>query len=256
MSTKPTLAHDLALALDPAQLMHACGLTPDPWQQDMLRSTADRRLLLASRQSGKSATTACLALHTALYQPDSLVLLLSPSLRQSQELFKKVQGAYRVLHNPPPLAAESALRYEFVHGSRILALPGLENTVRGYSGVDLLIVDEAACVADDLYFAIRPMLAVSHGRLVALSTPFGKRGWFHHEYMEGQGWERIMITAYDCPRIRQEFLAEEQRSMPAMVFAAEYLCEFTDTQDNVFAYADIKAAISADVQPLFPEGVA
>ena len=25
------------------------------------------------------------------------------------------------------------------------------------------------------------MLAVSHGRLVALSTPFGKRGWFFQE---------------------------------------------------------------------------
>jgi hypothetical protein len=60
----------------------------------------------------------------------------------------------------------------------------------------------------DLYYAVRPMLAVSGGRLVALSTPFGKRGWFHHEYEEGQGWERIKITAYDCPRISPAFLEE------------------------------------------------
>src|SRR5262245_42621813 len=146
MTTATALASDLALALDPARLMAACGLPPDPWQRDMLRSTASRQLLLASRQSGKSATTACLALHTALYQPGSLILLLSPSLRQSQELFKKVQDAYRTLGNPAPLAAESALRYELANGSRVLALPGIEGTVRGYSGVDLLVIDEAARV--------------------------------------------------------------------------------------------------------------
>jgi hypothetical protein len=253
MATNVTLAHDLALALDPARMMAACGLTPDSWQEALLRSAASRILLLCSRQSGKSSTCALLALHQALYQPGSLILLLSPSLRQSQELFKKVQTLYRVLGATAPLAAESALRYEFVNGSRIVALPGIEANVRGYSGVNLLVIDEAARVLDDLYYSVRPMLAVSGGRLVALSTPFGKRGWFHHEYMHGQDWERVRITAFDCPRISRKFLAEEQRSMPAMVFAAEYMTEFTDTEDSVFAYADVKAAITPDVQPLFPD---
>jgi hypothetical protein len=255
MPTKATLAHDLALALDPSRLMAACGLTPDPWQEALLRSAAPRILLLCSRQSGKSTVTALLALHQAIYQPESLILLLSPSLRQSQELFKKVQTVYRLLNVPAPLAAESALRYEFVNGSRMVALPGIEANVRGYSGVGLLVIDEAARVLDDLYYSVRPMLAVSGGRLVALSTPWGKRGWFHHEYKHGDGWERVTVTAEHCPRISPAFLAEEQRSMPAMVFAAEYLCEFTDTQDNVFSYADVKAAITPDVEPLFSEGL-
>jgi hypothetical protein len=231
-------------------------LTPDPWQEALLRSPASRILLLCSRQSGKSTVTALLALHQAIYQPDSLILLLSPSLRQSQELFKKVQTVYRVLNVPTPLAAESALRYEFMNGSRMIALPGIEANVRGYSGVNLLVIDEAARVLDDLYYSVRPMLAVSGGRLMALSTPFGKRGWFHHEYTHGHDWERVRITAFDCPRITREFLAEEQRSMPAMVFAAEYMTEFTDTEDSVFAYDDVKAAITPDVQPLFSEGFA
>src|SRR5207245_11315659 len=114
--------------------------------------------------------------HTALYQPRSLVLLLSPSLRQSAELFKKVIGAYRTLDVTVPTEAESALRLELVNSSRIVSLPGTESTIRGYSGVRLLIIDEAARVPDDLYYSVRPMLAVSGGRLVALSTPFGKRG--------------------------------------------------------------------------------
>jgi len=115
-------------------------------------------------------------------------------------------------------------------------------------------VDEAARVPDDLYFAVRPMLAVSGGRLIALSTPFGKRGWFWREWGEGQGWERHKITAAECPRISPEFLEEERRSMPAAWFAAEYMCEFTEAVDNVFSFDQIAAAVTDEVEPLFGVG--
>jgi hypothetical protein len=133
----------------------------------------------------------------------------------------QVQTCYRLLPTPAPLEAESALRFEFSNGSRVLALPGIEGTVRGYSGVNLLVIDEAARVADDLYYSVRPMLAVSGGRLIALSTPWGKRGWFFQEWTGEGDWARFTITAHDCPRISPAFLAEERRSMPAMVYASE-----------------------------------
>jgi len=142
------LARDLALALDRAELSRAVSLPPDPWQAEVLRSEAPRILLNCSRQSGKSTTTAVLAVHTALYQPGSLVLLLSPSLRQSQELFKKALAVYRAVDQPPPTVEESALRIEFSQGSRIVSLPGKEQTIRGFSGVKLLAIDEAARVPD------------------------------------------------------------------------------------------------------------
>jgi len=185
------LASDLCYALDPALLMEQIGLSPDPWQQTLLRSSAKRQILLCCRQSGKSTTTAVLALHEALYSPPALVLLLSPSLRQSQELFRKVIATYKGIDNPVPSTLESALRLELANGSRIISLPGKEETVRGFSGVSLIVVDEASRVANELYFSVRPMLAVSGGRLVCLSTPFGKRGFFFEEWENGGGWERI-----------------------------------------------------------------
>ena len=63
------IAADLAVGLDPVLLAERCGLDPDPWQADVLRSGAQRMLLNASRQSGKSTTVALLNVHTALY-PD------------------------------------------------------------------------------------------------------------------------------------------------------------------------------------------
>ena len=54
------------------------------------------------------------------------------------------------------------------------------------------------------------MLAVSGGRLIALSTPFGKRGWFHAAWRSAEDWDRVKVTAEQCPRISAEFLVEER----------------------------------------------
>jgi hypothetical protein len=227
------------------------GIAPDPWQRDVLRSTAPRMLLNCSRQSGKSTVTGILATHTALYEPGSLTLLLSPSLRQSGELFRKCLDVYRAAGRPVPADAENALSLELETGSRILSLPGREGTVRGFSGARLLVVDEAARVPDELYFAIRPMLAVSRGRLIALSTPFGTRGWWYEAWRSERAWERYEVPATECPRISPAFLEEERQSMGEWWYQQEYFCRFLDAQDAVFRHEDILAALSPDVRPLF-----
>jgi Terminase large subunit, T4likevirus-type, N-terminal len=214
-------------------------------------------LLLCSRQAGKSTTAAGLALGEALLTPKATVLLLSPSERQSGELFRKARDLYHGLGRPIPAIRQTALQLELANGSRLVALPGKEGTVRGFSEVRLLVIDEAARVMDSLYYSVRPMLAVSQGRLVALSTPFGQRGWFHVEWTGPGAWARVRVTADQVPRITKEFLAEERRALGDRWFRQEYECSFESTVDAVFDYADIQAALSADVKPLFgPGGVA
>ncbi len=247
-----SIAADLATALDAVLLAQRAGITPDPWQATVLRSRSPRLLLNCSRQSGKSTTTGVLAVHTALYQPGALVLLLSPSLRQSQELFKKCLDVYRVAGRPVPADAESALRLELANGSRIVSLPGTEVSVRGFSAVRLLVIDEAARVDDALYTSVRPMLAVGAGRLVAMSTPFGKRGWWHREWTEGgPAWQRVEVPASMCPRIPPAFLDEERRALGPWWYRQEYECQFSDTTDSLFGADEVRAAITSDIAPLF-----
>jgi len=230
--------------LDAVGLMRQAGMEPDPWQAQVLREAGNRTLLNCCRQSGKSSVAAVLALAEALYESGRLILLLSPSLRQSQELFKKVQDAYHALAHPTPLLGESALRYELVNGSRIIAWPGTEPTIRGYSGVDLLVIDEASRVADELYYAVRPMLAVSGGRLLALSTPWGQRGWWHREWTEGTDWARVEVPATACPRIAPRFLDEERRTLPEAVYQSEYACRFVAAVSGFFDPSDVEAAFT------------
>jgi len=249
----PALAEDLACSLDPVRLAHRLGIEPDPWQIKVLRSTARQLLLNTSRQVGKSTITGVLAAHAALYDPGSPTLILSPSLRQSGLLFAKVKATLRGLGSDfSDLVTDNALSVTLGNGSEIHSLPGKAGTIRGFSGVRLLIVDESAYVADELYRSVRPMLAVSGGRLVLLSTPFGRRGFFFEEAARGgPHWERFTVTYRDCPRMDPEFIEEEKRAL-GIFFAQEYECAFLDTVNALFAGEDIDRAFDNDVQPLFP----
>jgi hypothetical protein len=250
------LRDDLKLALDRVAFAEELGIVPDAWQKEFLRSSSDRVLLNCSRQSGKSTMSAVIALHRALYYPGSLVLCLAPALRQSQELFGKVADFYRELGRPVAPQGERKLSLELENGSRIITLPGSEKTIRGYSGAALLLVDEASRVDDGLYYAIRPMLAVSGGALVMLTTPYGKRGVFYEEWISGVGheWERFEVPASQCPRIPEAFLMEEEESLPPFVYRQEYECSFEETEDQVFTIDLIDRAVTDEVEPLFSAG--
>jgi hypothetical protein len=258
-TTEPTvaeLARALRQALDPSVFgAQALGFQPDPWQHRFLRSSAPRVLLNITRQGGKSTTAAVLALHTALYRPGSLVLLVSPSLRQSGELFRKV-AAFRGKLDPAPVLLENnALSCRFESGSRIVSLPGDESTVRGFSAPALIVEDEAARCDDALYRAVRPMLATTEtGRLILMSTPAGRVGHFWEEWSAGgDAWERVAIPATEVPRISPAFLEAERRSLGSTWYEQEYGCQFLQAVDQVFSPADIARAISGEVVPLFPE---
>ena len=244
------LARDLTRMLEPANVMRDAGMEPDAWQEVVLNSDARRMLLLCSRQSGKSTTCASLAVHQALYDP-GLVLLIAPAQRQSSELFRKVREVYSALDDVPRVTQESAMRLELANGSRIIALPGTEGTIRGYSGAKTVIIDEASRVDNALFAAVRPMLATTQGRFVALTTPYGKRGWFYEAWEYGEGWERTRVAAHDCPRIDPKWLAEERRLVGDWQFRQEYLCEFVDTDEQFFASDLIEAAMSHEVAPLW-----
>ena len=250
----PSLALDLVHSLDPVAFAEdRLGFAPDRWQAGLLRSRRRQVILNCSRQSGKSTAAAILALHTALYTPESLVLLVSPSLRQSKELFGKVTGFLKGLEPTEVLEEDNRLSCALANRSRIVSLPGDQKTIRGFSGPALIVEDEAARVMDETHTAVRPMLAVSQGQLVLMSTPNGKIGHFYEIWREGgQDWERIELPATQCPRISPEFFEQERRVMGPLLFEQEYCGVFHDSAMNVFSGDLIQAAL-VDYFPPFLE---
>jgi hypothetical protein len=100
------------------------GFEPDDWQAELLRSTARQVILCMGRQVGKSTIVAALALHTALYRPGSLILVIAPSQRQSRELFIKIASFLQKLEPPETLEEETKLSLMMSNGSRVVVLPG------------------------------------------------------------------------------------------------------------------------------------
>jgi hypothetical protein len=194
---------------------------------------------------GKSCTAAALALKTVLLSP-SLVLMVAPALRQSAEGFRKVLDLYRGLGSPVQATGVSALRLELMNGSRIVCLPGSERTTRGFSP-NLIVCDEAARVPDDMFVALRPMLAVSKGRMVCLSSAHAKQGWFFEQWTGNETWDRVCIPADQCPRISKEFLEEERRILGSHFYQMEYECVFQASVDSLFDPDDIMAMVDNEL---------
>jgi hypothetical protein len=247
---------ELALAVDPTLVMRRAGLRPDPWQRDLLFDEAGWYLLLCCRQSGKTTALGAMALHAAVTRPRSLCLVLTPSLRQSQEALRRVAEFYHAVHGAPVREDNvTALKVELANGSRVIALPGSDDkTVRVYSAVDLLLCDEAARIPDDLFHATTPMLATSGGRAVLASTPWFRRGYMYQQWRDGgDAWRRVRITADECPRIDRGFLERERRSKPAAWFRQEYHAEWGSTAAALFPRELVDAAVSPEVEAYRPD---
>ena len=206
------------------------GFDPDPVQTELLRSGTKRGLLNCTRQWGKSTVTAILALHFALTHEEATVIVASPSARQSGEFLRKVRGFARRLGERGRGDGDNAISVMLGNGSRVVGLPGKEDTIRGFSNVGLMLIDEAAWVPDELYWALRPMLAASDGGVWLMSTPAGKRGFFYREWSKGEGWERFEVKGWDCPRFSKTYLESERGWMEERVFRQEYECAFTEME--------------------------
>jgi hypothetical protein len=249
---------ELGFALDAHKFaVERLAFEADPRQKVVLQSSAHRMLLNCTRQWGKSTVCGIKALHRALTIPEALVIVAGPAERQSGEFLRKIQMLLHALDIKPRGDGYNSSSLRLPNGSRILGLPGrMHKTIRGFSALSLLIVDEAAQVSDELYAALRPMLATSSGDLWLLSTPYGKQGFFYREWTQGgDRWTRFSVPATECPRIPAEFLEEEREVLGERYFHQEYMCQFYATDDALFEEDAVRRAVSADTAPLFPNGI-
>lgn len=232
-------------------LARRVGFEPGGWQVDALQSEARRVLFNCTRQGGKSSVSAILALHNALYSPGSASLIIAEAERQSKNLLKTIRAFYSALHiGGPRPPYESRTELELPSGSFIVALPGTGGASRSYAAVSLLIVDEAARVESEAVDAATPTQSTVEGaRIVALSSPYGKRGVFYDWWTRGgDEWQRYTAKWHECPWIGKDFIEHERERMSEAAFRQEYECSFEDTEQSAFSYSDIERAFQQNVE--------
>lgn len=230
---------------------------PDAWQVELLESDARQAILNCGRQSGKSTTLSVLAVDTMMRRRNALVLVTSGSMRQSKELLRSLRAVHATLdQGARAVRPDSTVRLQLSNGARAIALPSSAATVRGWAKASMVICDESAYQNDALYRAMRPMLAVSGGKIILASTPFGKRGFFYEAWQSSAEWLKIAIAAEQNPRISPAFLAEERMSMGDAWYSQEYQCAFLENLFAVFSYESVMGALTDDIIPLSMRGAA
>ena len=200
------------------------GLTLDPWQRDVLLSAAPRLLLNATRQSGKRQWPRS-------RPPGRFWRAASPwwSRRRCDSPASCSESSPATL-SPlrPPSGARRMTEVELVSGGLAVSLPGdrpamLRGLSLRHEGPAVLLVDEASRVRDELWATISPMLAAAPAaQQILLSTPAGASGEFHRAWNSGEDWERVQITADQCPRISAEHLAAERIRLGDALYRQEY----------------------------------
>jgi len=240
-----------AASSDPVEFVRTrLGLDPDPKQQEVLRSTSKLGILNCTRQWGKSTIAAAKAVHRAYTNPGCLVVISSPSGRQSAEFVRKAESMLLRLGITPRGDGDNKISLAFPNGSRIVGLPGVDGKLRGFSDCSLLLIDEASRVEDDTFNALTPFLANGHGDLWLMSTPFRKRGFFYTAWRHGgPEWHKIRVPATECPRISRDFL-ERERSTQRGAFDMEYMCEFREEGFSVFSRDLVERAIDPSLKSL------
>ena len=208
----------------------------EPAQEHVLRNAhfKKRIALNCNRQWGKSTIAAILIAHRLFTQPGALVLIIAPAGRQSGEAFLKVKAFLRHLDQPLKSDGINPESIVLPNGSRLVCLPAVDETARGFSSVSLMLFDEASRIDDRIYLAFRPMLAVGQGDLMIISTPQGRQGFFYREMAGLSGrtanqWFRHTGPVTECiPRITTEFI-EDEKSIGDSYFRQEWMCEFLKT---------------------------
>jgi hypothetical protein len=271
---------DTTKAIDPVKYLSSLGLEAFPWQEAALNPTLKRLIILTARQSGKSTIIGGKSIHKAKFYPNSLILIISPAQDQSKELMKKIEEFISRDPDLHDLKNDSAFEKQLHNGSRIVALPGTERSVRGYSGPKMIIVDEASRVEQKTYSATRPMMTGASTELILMSTPFGKQNFFHEEWFYGNRWTKIEVNIpwkvnsdILVPRIKEESfkrkraaqgikgfysprhvleeLEDELDSIGTAWFEQEYCCEFVDPEGTMFGYDAILKATDDELAGYF-----
>ena len=229
------------------------GFGLDPWQRALLIDDHQRLLLCCPRQSGKSTIVAARTAYLMVSRPGIRIVALAPTIRQSAMLAAKTADVLR----DESLVTETATKLVLANSSTLDALPGDQpKTVRGATA-DLVLIDEASRVRDELVVAALPMVAATAGSITMLSTPAGAAGAFFDAWTSDEDeWLRSQVTLADVNHYSEKTIKTMRRRLGERMFSQEFENRFLDAPGALFSAEDINALFSrktADAyEPVIP----
>jgi phage FluMu gp28-like protein len=247
----------ITLPEDPIELVGKLFcFRPYEYQARLLREEKKRIAVRWSRQAGKTTCIALRAITYAITHPNTLTLIVAPSLRQSmitrdrvEDFLTSMPREYRV----GLIEKMQRTTIHFTNGSRIVALPNSPQLLRGYTAHQV-ICDEAAFFKDDqlvFYNVLYPMLSTTDGILIASSTPWSKDSVFY-KMCQSKDFEQFVTNCEQVKEaglIKQGFIDEMKTLLPQERFQREFMAEFVEDIDAWLTQSLIVSCIDSKLQP-------
>jgi len=237
---------------------------PFKYEAELLNDSEKKlRVIRKSRQVGITTTIAHEVVWKGILFSNKLILIISPSDRQSQIVMTKIHA---IIDSNEELKKEIIKRnlseIIFSNNSKIFSLPNNPDRFRGFAATDIYL-DEAAHFLNDepVWAVIKPMLIATKGTLTIISTPFGKRGLFFEQYQYAVNQKGLdpEVKFYDffpstiSPLINDVDLEKEKKNMTDLEFQQEYLGEFVEAVDTYIPMELIEPCVDPSLE-LMEEG--
>ncbi|MEQ8791773.1 MAG: hypothetical protein RIC55_36255 [Pirellulaceae bacterium] len=236
----------------------------------------DTALFLTGRRSGKSRVAAIIGAYEAVLAGHEaklsrgergIVPIISPSKSQSRIVHSYLRSIFETPLLAREVVTDTKEGFELRSGTRIEILAGDWRTIRGFTLL-AAIVDEACFFGYDaeskiksdteLVRAIQPSLATVGGKLIAISSPYAKKGWCHKQYQTHYGNNSGNVLVWNCPsrtmnpilpqRIVAAAIAEDLQSAKS-----EYLGEFRDDVGQFLPREVIEGLVIGGRSSLLPQ---
>lgn len=235
------------------------GWPMEDWQLAAMACPVRQVVLISPRQCGKSRSLSILATWVAFRKPRQMILLVSAGEEAAGRLLRTIRDITQHPLLAGSIVDETQHRVVLSNGSEIRSVPASDRQVRGWS-VDLLVVDEAAFVTEDLLMsaALPTTAARPDARIVLASSPWGDAGPFYQLAMQGMDDRATHVKTFrwklnDAWWIHQSVVEAARATMSPLRFRAEYEGEFVTSGDSYFDRSDI-VACTADY-PLRRDGI-
>lgn len=237
-----------------------CGAPLWDHQVAVAKSRARYRIICSGRQAGKSRALAVLALQRAFSQPGAVVLIVSAGETAARRLLAEVA----TLAKSPMLSASVLDDNQTVlvlsNGSRVMSVPASQKQIRGWA-VDLLILDEAGWISNEIWRAAEPAIIARPGsRVIMCSSPWGGPEDFYRQLWQrgmdspGGMYESWHWPSSISPLVDQSLLDEIESRETSEYFRREYLAEWTDDAGLFLTEAEISSCVAS--YELVPPSVA
>ena len=244
-----------------------------PYQRRWVDDPARFKAGCWARQTGKDFSSQCEAVRDAMQREKTTWMIAAPSERQAIESLNKAREwaeafklaiADEIEERDAPGALMKSTEIHFANKSRIIAVPGRPNTVRGFSAnlvlTEFAFFDDPDATWKAVLPSITNPLRGGEKKVRIVSTPNGKGGRGKRFYdildanlfnpREGrkQTWSCHLVTIEDAVKLGLPVDLEELRAGldDPQAWAQEFMCEFLDSSNTLLPYDLIAAAESVD----------